>query len=169
MKRVFSIVVLMVLVLAVGALDLYAGGMGKQPRGGMMLQSSSENGPLEYLPRASELIGMPVTDHQGQRLGEVTDLILNSDGRVTYIVISGGGAIGFGEKMSAIPWRAANPRVYEKSLVVDVSQERFLKAPSFANWEDFREGTFTYRDRTYYGKELSSGTGTAKPMGTMSK
>ena len=169
MKRLFRIIVLMVLVLAVGAFDIHAGGMMKQPRGVMMQQGSSENGPLEYLPRASELIGMPVADHQGQRLGEVNDLILSSDGRVAYIVISGGGVIGFGEKMSAIPWRAANPRVYEKSLVVDISQERFLKGPSFANWEDFREGTFTYGDRAYYGKELASGTGTAKPMGTMMK
>jgi hypothetical protein len=169
MKRFLSIVALMVLVLAVGALDVYAGGMGKQPQADMMQPSRSENGPLEYLPRASELIGMPVADHQGQRLGEVADLILSGNGRVAYIVISGDGVIGFGEKMSAIPWRAANPRFYEKSLVVDISQERFLKAPSFANWEDFREGTFTYRDRAYYGKELASGTGTAKPMETLTR
>lgn len=169
MKRLFGIIVLMVLVLAMGVHDIYAGGMAKQSRGAMMQQSNRESGPLEYLPRASKLIGMPVANDQGQRIGEVADLILNSDGRVAYIVISAGSLIGYGEKMSAIPWQAANPRVYEKSLVVNISLERFQKAPIFVNWEDFREGTFTYRDRVYYGKELASTTGTTKPREAMPK
>jgi hypothetical protein len=166
MKRLYKIMVLMALVLAFGTFDIYAGGMGKTSGGAMMQQSSSESAPLA-IPRASELIGLSVTNDQGEHLGKVGDFIVSNDGRIAYIVISSGGVLGFGEKLCAIPWRASNPRIQENSLVVSISQERFQSAPSFESWADFRESGFVDKVRAYYGEGTASELGTSMPMEKM--
>jgi len=52
-----------------------------------------------------KLIGMDVKDTQGEKIGTIKELVLDStQDRVDYAVLSHGGAAGIGAKNIAIPW-----------------------------------------------------------------
>ncbi len=42
----------------------------------------------------NEIIGAHIQNHQGERLGKVTDLIVDSEGRVALVILSHGGFLG---------------------------------------------------------------------------
>ncbi|HCO24856.1 MAG: hypothetical protein CME31_20450 [Gimesia sp.] len=59
--------------------------------------------------RASKLIGMNIENPQGQSLGEINDLVINtSTGEVRYAAVTYGGFLGVGNKMFAVPFEAFN-------------------------------------------------------------
>lgn len=73
--------------------------------------------------RASALIGMTVRDPQGESLGTVRDLVIDTkDDRIHYAVMGHGGTLGVGEKLFAIPWDA----VAIKSLTGKPADEGFI-------------------------------------------
>lgn len=167
MRTMVAILMAIALVLAFGSQAVFAqeqgaGGTATQtmpPRssqrpmggltGGMPMKSDT---PLMAVPRAGDIIGLTVTNDQHQDLGTVDDLILSSDGRVSYVVIARGGILGVGEKLSVIPWLASNPRIHERALVVDISKERFERAPTFGSWAEFKESGYESKVRAYYGE-----------------
>ena len=51
---------------------------------------------LEY--RVSKLLGAPVHDASGKRIGDVTDLVISPDGDVTSVVLSIGGFLDVGDR-----------------------------------------------------------------------
>jgi len=55
--------------------------------------------------RASKLIGASVRNIQDQSLGEIEDVILDSEGKVVSVIISVGGFLGLGEKNVAVAYR----------------------------------------------------------------
>jgi sporulation protein YlmC with PRC-barrel domain len=52
--------------------------------------------------RASKLIGSSIHDASDQKIGSVTDLIVDRDGKVTEVVVGVGGFLGAGEKNVAV-------------------------------------------------------------------
>ena len=110
----------------------------------------SESQPMT-LPRTSEIIGLTVTNDQNQDLGKVKDLILDSDGRVTYLVIARGGFFGVGERLCAVPWQASKPELHERALVVTISKEQFESAPDFGSWAEFSSEDYKGKVQAYYG------------------
>lgn len=55
--------------------------------------------------RASELIGMPVTNKEGKELGSLEDLVFDpKTGTIRYAALAHGGILGIGEKRVAVPW-----------------------------------------------------------------
>ncbi len=68
-----------------------------QPMSSMATDSS--------LRRTSQLIGQPVTNAQGERLGTIYDVVLTEDlGEIDYVALSRGGIFGIGRNLYAIPW-----------------------------------------------------------------
>ena len=56
---------------------------------------------------AGGICGSSVTGADGETLGSISELMLDTDGgRVTYAVLAYGGLLGVGEKLFALPWRA---------------------------------------------------------------
>jgi hypothetical protein len=179
-RTTIAILMAMALVLAFGSQAVFAqaagGGAGQtptmpprgseKPTGGGLLGERPMTGetPPMAVPRAGEIIGLTVTNDQHQELGTVDDLILSSDGRISYVVISSGGVLGVGEKLCAIPWQTSNPRIRERALVVNVSKERFERAPTFGNWAEFKEGGYESKVRSYYGEGAGFEGQKEKPM-----
>lgn len=122
---------------------------GDRPMSDMPIK---REGQAMAVPRASEIIGLAVTNEQHHDLGKVEDLLLSSDGRISHLIVSKGGVLGFGGKLIAIPWQAFNPKIHERALVVNLSQERFEGAPTFSNWAELKEGGYESRVRAYYGE-----------------
>lgn len=59
------------------------------------------------LRRATKLLGEPLKNTQGAKLGTISDLVLTSElDQVSYAVVSRGGLLGIGKRMYAVPWSA---------------------------------------------------------------
>jgi sporulation protein YlmC with PRC-barrel domain len=57
--------------------------------------------------RASNLIGMNVTNPAGEKLGSINDLVVDpKTGTIRYAALARGGFLGIGEKLVAVPWEA---------------------------------------------------------------
>lgn len=74
-----------------------------------------------------------VYDNQNNKIGDVNDILLDKDGRVSTVIIGVGGFLGVGEKDVAVPFSAL--KVAEKDgdryLVMNASKEALEKAPGY--------------------------------------
>jgi len=89
--------------------------------------------------KASKLIGYGVKNKKGEEIGEIEELVINSqDGRIAYAVLSFGGFLGMGDKLFAIPWKSLTPIPEQHSFSLDIDKEKLAEAPGFdeTNWPD---------------------------------
>ena len=54
--------------------------------------------------RASKIIGTTVVNDAQETIGEIEDLLVSSDGRQPYAVLSIGGFLGMGTRMVVVPY-----------------------------------------------------------------
>ena len=91
------------------------------------------------LLKASKLIGYSVKNKQGEEIGAIEEIVINSqDGRIEYAVLSFGGFLGMGDKLFAIPWKSLTPIPDQQSFSLDVDKEKLAETPGFdeTNWPD---------------------------------
>lgn len=92
----------------------------------------SKNGPGPQVMAADTLEGDSVRNEAGEKLGEITDIMLDvPTGRVAYAVMSVGGVLGMGNKLFAIPWSALRLDPEDKCFRLDVAKDRLDEAPGF--------------------------------------
>lgn len=59
-----------------------------------------------FLQAASGFIGLEVRDSGGVRIGEIRDILLDTQReRLAYAVIATGGVLGIGNEVVVVPWR----------------------------------------------------------------
>jgi sporulation protein YlmC with PRC-barrel domain len=105
---------------------------------------------------ASSLEGEDVKNAQGENLGNVKDMMINTEsGQVQYYVLSFGGVLGMGNKLFAIPPQAVAVDTKEKCLVLNVDKEKLENAPGFDkdNWPNMADETFRNEIYVHYGYE----------------
>jgi len=103
---------------------------------------------------ASTLSGDKVVNPEGEKLGEVKDLVIDLDtGRVAYAVLSFGGFLGMGDKLFAVPWEALRLSTEEHQFYLDVDKERLKEAPGFDkdHWPSTADREFMGTVYSYYG------------------
>lgn len=103
---------------------------------------------------ASTLIGDSIRNAQGENLGDLKEIMLDTEtGCVAYAVVSFGGFLGIGDKYFAVPWEAIKVSPEEKKLVMNVDKETFENAPGFDkdNWPATPDKEFINRVHTHYG------------------
>jgi hypothetical protein len=84
--------------------------------------------------RATEAMDEVVHNLQKDRIGEVKDLLIDSDGRVVAAIIGVGGFLGMGERDVAVNYRAIKLSRDDKGkplFVVDVTKETLKTAPIY--------------------------------------
>lgn len=83
--------------------------------------------------RASEVIGLNVQNAAGDTVGEISDLVIDPDGKISYVALSVGGFLGMGDKLFAIPFDAFHCRHDGDDVVVtlDVTPDTFENAQGF--------------------------------------
>jgi sporulation protein YlmC with PRC-barrel domain len=89
---------------------------------------------LQTMPEwyGSKLIGMDVKNPQGQALGEIDDLVLDSkDAKLKSVVISTGGMLGIGAKKVEVPWDQLKPASDEQAFIVAMTKEELQQAPGW--------------------------------------
>jgi len=88
--------------------------------------------------KASAFIGSTVLSPQGEKLGTIDDLVIDSEtGNTMYAALSYGAILGFGGKLVALPWNALTLHPDGKNVVLrGIDKETLAKAPGFDhhNW-----------------------------------
>ncbi len=94
--------------------------------------------PAEQMPSGmgrafavDKIIGVHVKNPQGDVLGRITDLVVDSEGGVALVVLSHGGFLRINEKATAIPFSALQYDPNAKDLILDISKEKLAAAPAF--------------------------------------
>lgn len=85
---------------------------------------------MDHLIRAGILIGSEIRNLKDERLGEITDVVLNPERRdILYVFASRGGFLGFGEKVLAVRWMDLRTTEDHEMYVLDVAPKAFDDAP----------------------------------------
>lgn len=83
--------------------------------------------------RLSELQDEQVKNSQGEQLGDIDEIVLDSGrGQVAYAVIGSGGFLDIGEELVAVPWKKLN--VQDKDTIrMDVAKDQLTAGPRINN------------------------------------
>lgn len=75
-----------------------------------------------------------VYDAADGKIGDITDLIMGHDGRISTAVISVGGFLGIGDKEVAVPFSSLHVKKKDNSwyLVMHTTKDALTNAPKFA-------------------------------------
>jgi sporulation protein YlmC with PRC-barrel domain len=106
------------------------------------------------LQRVSRLLGKEVVNANGENLGSVYDVVIDSQtGRIAYMVLSFGGFMGIGEKLFAVPAKALQPQPGGDKMVLNVEKDRLKDAPGFDrdNWPNLANREWGTQVHEYYG------------------
>ncbi|RIA47802.1 PRC-barrel domain-containing protein [Dichotomicrobium thermohalophilum] len=111
------------------AQDTNTGTAATQPESVEFVAKQQENQDL-----MSRFLGTPVVNPEGETLGKVNDMALNTAGQVEVIVIGVGGFLGVGEKNVGVPYDALARQAGEEGqtqLVLDATQGDLTDAPEY--------------------------------------
>jgi hypothetical protein len=135
--------------------DMAAMSAGARQAGFMHRQQANEW-------RGSELIGAPVYGPDNRSIGDINEVLIDKDGRVTAVVVGVGGFLGVGEKNVALPFRALDVARKDGAIdkiIVAYTRNQLNDAPGFAYYKggqaettgmkpDDSGGTAMTRDRS---------------------
>lgn len=111
-----------------------------------------------YSILGSKFIGLNVENNNGDNLGSVKDIMLDSNGTVRYAAVSYGGFLGVGDKMYAVPMKAFTFKrdkdmfFDDVKLVLNVSKEQLKDDKGFdvPNYPDLNDETYRMKlDKQY--------------------
>lgn len=111
-------------------------------------------GPGPRIMAADSLTGDKVVNERGERLGEVTHIMLDiTEGTIAYAVLSFGGVFGLGDKLFAVPWRSLALDVENKWFVLNIDRERLAHAPGFDkhHWPSMADPRWVAEVHAYFG------------------
>jgi len=106
--------------------------------------------------RAGRAIGTNVYDRQGQKIGEVKDIVLEkTSNSILFAIVSFGGMLGIGEKYHPVPWAELDYDEKQDGYVVSFSEDQLRQAPADSLEALTKNDGRAFRDRAYqhYGTE----------------
>lgn len=111
---------------------------------------------MQQVSRASKIMGTAVKNPNGDKLGEIKDLVLNPDnGQVVYAVVTFGGVMGMGNKLFAIPWQALHWSAERGNYALNMDKSTLKTAPGFdkKHWPDSADSWDLQREglQQFYG------------------
>lgn len=116
---------------------------------------AGNEGPGPRIMSASTLEGDDIVNRQGEKLGELDEIMLDvATGRIAYAVLSTGGFLGLGDKLFAIPWRALTLDPENHCFILDVDKARLEQAPGFDkdHWPTMAEQSWATEVHTFYAQ-----------------
>ena len=75
----------------------------------------------------------PVYDQSDSKIGDVSDLLVQKDGKITAAMVGVGGFLGIGEKDVAVPFDAIQAKIKDNKiyLVMSATKDTLKSAPGF--------------------------------------
>lgn len=119
---------------------------------------SSEVGMMKggYSVLGSKLIGMNVENPQGEKLGDVKDIVIDSTGKVRYAAVSYGGFMGMGKQLYAVPLEAFTFKRDEGWFYDDVKVILDVREDQLKDEEGFDNDNWPNLDDEGYRKNLDT-------------
>ncbi len=100
--------------------------------------------------RAKKVIGTPVKDPGGRKIGEIEDVVLDkTSNNIMFAAVSFGGFLGMNEKYHPIPWSLLKYEESEGSYIVNLTKEQLQAAPADSISELTKDDGLSYRDRAF--------------------
>jgi sporulation protein YlmC with PRC-barrel domain len=85
--------------------------------------------------RAEKLIGMTVYDTNGDKVGQVKDILFSEDGKATGVVLSVGGVLGLGAKQVGLQWSEVDIQPDAEVAKIQYNKDQLKAAPDFKTEE----------------------------------
>lgn len=107
--------------------------------------------------QASRVLGAVVYNTNGERIGDIEDVILKKTSNgVMFAVVGFGGFLGIGEKYHALPWSSLDYDVEFDGYIVPFSKEELMNAPYYSLNEMIENDGVLARDQAfdYYGAQI---------------
>lgn len=99
---------------------------------------------------ASRVIGTNVYNMQGEKMGEVEDVVLDkTSNNIMFAVVGFGGFLGIGEKYHPIPWSTLDYEKNESGYVVNMTKEQLENAPADSLEALTKDDGTAFRDVSY--------------------
>jgi sporulation protein YlmC with PRC-barrel domain len=154
MKRLINSWIILSLVLIVGGVSFAADTSRDQVK------------PFLAQPdRFSDIYKTEILSSDNHRVGKFQDFVLESSGKVSYLILAHGGLLGIGEKMIPIPWdfvsKNAKFDTNKKEYVLNLTKDQLTNAPNFEqkNLPNFASDDFAKSINEYYQKAGSNTAG----------
>ncbi|MGK7870534.1 PRC-barrel domain-containing protein [Falsiroseomonas sp. E2-1-a20] len=111
--------------------------------------------------RASRIMGQEVYGGDGEDLGDVKDIFVGRDGRVSAIVVEGGGFLDIGDAAFRVPWNEVNLTPGAAGIRIRMTEETAEDYDLFDGPETLITGPREYRISELIGDyaRLSNGAG----------
>lgn len=100
----------------------------------------------------SVFVGTDVKNMEGEDLGTVKDFVWDSEGKVSFALVSHGGFLGFGEKKVAVPYRALTYDKEKQHFTCVISKDRFANAPEIEDEAKLNDRFFAEEVHRYFGQ-----------------
>ena len=81
--------------------------------------------------RASKLLGKPVYNNQGEKIGTLDEIIIGSDQMVSVGIVSVGGFLGVGSRDVAVPALLFELNDQGQTVLPDATKEVLMALPKF--------------------------------------
>lgn len=101
---------------------------------GSQSASQAQAPDLSQAFTADKLMDMDVQNRQGEKLGKISNLVVEPDGKVSYVILEHGGIAGIGGQKYAVPFDRVQLSKGQKVAIVDVPQNRL--SAEFAAFEE---------------------------------
>ena len=100
--------------------------------------------------RSSKLIGLPVYNDHGEKIGVIDDIMLPTMGGEVTAAVSVGGFMGIGEDYYPLPWSMLtyNPKL--EGYEVNISETQLKGAPKYSTHETWDWDSRTRAIDDYY-------------------
>ncbi|MGB0129341.1 MAG: PRC-barrel domain-containing protein [Rhodocyclaceae bacterium] len=118
------------------------------------MSDEDSGGPGPALMGAGTLLGNGVYNKEGEKLGDVKELMIYmASGKIAYAVLSFGGTLGLGDKLFAVPWLALTLDTANKRFTLSVSKEALKDAPGFDkhHWPSMADEKWAADVHKFYG------------------
>lgn len=95
------------------------------------MTSNPANGTAEV--KGNKLIGADVKSSANEKIGDVTEVLVSTDGKVNAIIVSVGGFLGMGDRRVALPWEQLRFSSEGNDLVVmaTATKESLKEMPEY--------------------------------------
>lgn len=100
---------------------------------------------LRHVQKTNNLVGMPVQNLQEEKIGNVTNVVMDlSKGRVVSVVFSSGRYVGLGDELSSVPPTSFRLNPDRTVLQLDISKVTLSQVPHFKTdaWHDYGEVSY---------------------------
>jgi len=79
----------------------------------------------------SRLMDLNLKNAQDETIGEIDDLVIGSDGKITHVIVSTGGVLGVGAKKVQLPWSDVKVDATGEKATASMTADQIKSAPEY--------------------------------------